>query len=193
MDDHNSFTYLADYDDLTSLKNDEKIDWVRKRINKVFLKPVNRFKISNNTDLALGVMTLICCAIEALGHFRNGRTDKNRVKGQDEKDFKLFIKEYMPEASRIGRYLYYYFRCGLAHAFVIERGSIEGEIKSLYEREKRKRVFYRVNPWKLFDLLEKAIENYFNNLGQKGRKRLRKNFRNRFEYSYKFWLENRPN
>ncbi|MBI2028236.1 MAG: hypothetical protein HYT07_01370 [Candidatus Levybacteria bacterium] len=186
---NNKYTYLADYDDMTSLAKGDEIEWMHNRIKKVFIKPTKKFIDSkNNTELAFGITTLICCVIEALGHFRTGRrSDKH-----SEKDFKLFIKEYMPNASRISKPLYKYFRSGLAHAFVIERGGIEGEIKGLYESRKRNKVFYEVNPWKLFDILVQGIGKYFANLNNKNRRKLRKNFRERFEHSYKFWLENKP-
>lgn len=190
---NNQDTYLADYDDLSDRTIDEKIEWLHKRITKIFIAPIDRFIKSDNHDLAIGVMTLICCAIEALGHFKNGRTDKNKFKGSDKEDFRKFISEYIPEAGIISSKLYKYFRSGLAHAFVIEKGGIEGEIEGLYKKERRKQVFYEVNPWKLFELLKNGTENYFKNLKDKNRTKLRKNFKNRFDYSFKFWIKNPPN
>lgn len=189
---NNKDTYLADYDDLSNRSVDEKIDWLHKRVAKIFVTPVQRFISSDNHDLAIGVMTLICCAIEALGHFKNGRIDKNKFKGSDKEDFQEFICKYTPKASTISDELYEHFRCGLAHAFVIEKGGIEGEIEGLYKKEKRKETFYEINPWKLFKLLENGIEKYFKDLRDQQRTQLRENFLNRFDYSFKFWIENPP-
>lgn len=185
-------TYLADHDDLSNRTIDEKIEWLHNRVMKIFVAPVKRFISNDNHDLAIGVITLICCAIEALGHFKNGRTDKNKFRGSDKEDFQEFICKYTPKANTISVELYEYFRCGLAHAFVIERGGIEGEVDDLYKKVKRKQDFYEVNPWKLFELLENGIKKYFENLKDKSRTQLREDFLKRFDYSFDFWIKNPP-
>lgn len=189
------WTYSADYDDISNLKEEEKIKWMDGRIKKFFINPIEKFirffkdEKSNNNDLALGVITVICCYIEAVGHFLKGR--ENNYRGS-KKDFILFIKKYMPEAHQIRDDLYDYFRCGLAHAFVIERGSIEGEIQKLFIKEQRNEYYYKVNPWKLFKILKRGIKLYFKNLQDVRNAKLREKFLRRFNYSYKFWINNTP-
>lgn len=181
------FTYLVDYDDMSLLiTDDQKIEWMYKRIQKFLLEPIQKFIKKRDSALELGIVTLICCGIEAMGHFLKGRTGI----GGGTTDFKLFIETYMPEFSPIQKKLYDHFRCGLAHAFAIERGSIEDKIKTLYEKEERNQSFYKVHPWKLFESLEEGFICYFKDLKSgKGREE----FVDRFNYSFKFWINNPPN
>lgn len=182
-------TYLADYDDLSVMNDDEKVVWMKNRINLIFVNPINKIIKEKTPDFPLGVMTVICLAIESLGHFSQGSTDRR----SSEKDFKIFIKNYIPSAMQIRDHLYKYFRSGLAHAFAIERGSIDHKVKGLYRKQIRGKSFqYEVHPWRLFKNFEKGINAYFIDLEDKKRVLLRNKFIKRFNFVYSFWIKYPP-
>jgi len=204
-----NWTYMADHDDLSVLDDNEKIEWMEGRVKKILLDPVRKFiNDKTNNDLALGVVTWICCAIDALGGFLDGDFERKRdglvgrvlrfpfhkrTEGGSRQGFRKFVESYLEDIEPIKTKIYDEFRSGLSHGMVIKRGSVDGKLNNLYEeRERGQKIYYEVNPWLLFEKLETASENYFKDLKKKGNIDLRKKFLGQFDQSYKFWINNPP-
>jgi hypothetical protein len=119
-------TYYSGLDDLSSMSESEKIAWFKGRFEKVVVRPLRAVKaigVDNPDiwDLNLGVVTIICCAIEAVGSFY--APEQN-----DRIAFDRFVCEFMDPAFRkkpagrtrtYAQILYDQFRSGLAHGFSI--------------------------------------------------------------------------
>lgn len=75
-------TYYSGLDDLSKASDDERIRWFNNRFRKVIVRPLEAVKrigpdVPAIWDLNLGVVTIICSAIEALGSFYTpGERDK---------------------------------------------------------------------------------------------------------------------
>jgi hypothetical protein len=126
------FSLFKDYVDkgaLAGLSFDDKLRYLKARAMLVFLEPIDEiFGLEKSGHLAkyhlLDLVTIICCAIEGLGHY---------LKGTDESgpSFKLFIEEFMKtlltiqSGKPISDYLWEDYRNGLAHGFCIKNGGIE--------------------------------------------------------------------
>jgi len=91
-------TFYSGIDDLSSMSPTEKADWLRRRFETVVINPlreVERLGRSNQAiwDLNLGVVTIICAAIEALGSFY--QPDK-----KDREAFPAFVHDFMDPQYR---------------------------------------------------------------------------------------------
>jgi uncharacterized protein with PIN domain len=80
---HRELSYLLGFDPLHRLSDDEKIAYIEERTTRMVLEAARNARVralgepleeGRRIDSNLGLMTLICCSIEALGHFLAGRT-----------------------------------------------------------------------------------------------------------------------
>jgi hypothetical protein len=114
------YTYYSGLDDVSSMSTIQKLEWLEQRFRKVIglpLQEVRNLGPSNQAiwDLNLGVVTIICSAIEALGSFY-------RPGVKDEVAFQEFVADFMNPKYRerstdrgrtFAEILYGQFRCGL--------------------------------------------------------------------------------
>src|SRR5262245_32854069 len=105
------WTFTLDLDPIHTFDDNQKIDWMEGRIEKMLLVPLRDPKVrarfnqepDRPYDLNLGLMTLACCAIEALGRFLLGgsETTKCTTCGATNEEpsagecFREFIKLYV--------------------------------------------------------------------------------------------------
>jgi len=150
---------------LSQIRTDEeKIAWLEGRINQVLIKPIEELKKiwHDNPEirsLNLGVMTLLCCGIEALSNFY-------LQKGESGKKFKKFIERYMssefrkkdPLGKKYSSILWDEFRCGLTHSFSIEKGGILEGTSQYVRFDDTKGL--GIDLWCFFDDVKKAISSY---------------------------------
>jgi hypothetical protein len=91
-------TYYSGLDNLSKADAQTKIEWFRGRFRKVIVRPlmaVKRIGVRDQAiwDLNLGVVTIICSAIEALGSFYcPGAKDKTA--------FNEFVTAFMEPGTR---------------------------------------------------------------------------------------------
>ena len=120
---------------LSVLMTDEKIDYFEKRVGLVLIRPIDH--LWNDTTEVLGrsdssalliVNVSVCCAIEACGRFLKG--DNRKFKKWDYFDY--FISRYMSPDFKTtlngweySRFLWSYFRNGIAHGFAINHGGFD--------------------------------------------------------------------
>jgi hypothetical protein len=143
-----NFTLYYDYDqlrdgNLTHLSEDGKIDWLRLRMQFVFLEPIERlftakspaYRELNSTkpddlparSFVIASFSLLLNGIEALGSFLTPKGAGNKQR------FYAFIDKYMKPwgaATPMGTLkaiLWDHFRNGIAHGFCIEHGGIDNE------------------------------------------------------------------
>lgn len=128
------FLGYVDKSVLKALNFDEKVTFLKERARLVFLDALEElFYLEGEGALSkfhlLNATTIICCAIEGLGHYLTGTDDTGT-------SFRKFIEEFMdPDFQKnltINGKTYTYsdiiwqdFRNGLAHGFYIKRGGIE--------------------------------------------------------------------
>lgn len=167
----NSWSFYAGpgMDDLSGLTPVDKSRWLRGRFEKVVVKPLRAIKRIGAKDeavwdLNLGVVSIICSAIEALGSFY--RPDLT-----DHESFREFVYDFMaPEYQQavpgltrtIGDVLYGDFRCGLSHGFTIEGHEIATR-PSRYI--KATSGYVSIDLWSLFDDLCRAFGRYITAVG----------------------------
>lgn len=118
---------------LKALNFGDKIIFLKARAILIFLDPLEEILyLERENALAkfhlLNVMTIVCCAIEGFGHYLTGEVGM----GTATPAFKKFVKTFMNadfqkvyDGETYSDILWKYFRNGLAHGFVIERGGIE--------------------------------------------------------------------
>jgi hypothetical protein len=139
-----------DKSNLPLLDYSGRVQWLRYRINLVFLTPFERIiSLQDDCYVWLCVTNLLCAAIEALADFEFDGSGMQR--------FSQFVETYFcPEfrshtlhlddpkpnrtpATTPAEHLYRYFRCGLAHSFCIEWGGLlhreDGASAYLFERD----------------------------------------------------------
>lgn len=181
------YTLYIDYDRQTLVKHQgDWIEWFKQRVLFILidpieeiLKPENKKKFDNeNFTIFLGITTLICCGIEAMGGFYKGyATSKN---------FKIFVKSYMDAAYRKDEKkleaLHNHFRCGLAHGFCIKQGGIKW--RGTYFSE-HKTLGLLINILKLFKDFKHGFLRYINDV-EKARAHsvIKKDFLKRFEHVF---------
>lgn len=147
----------------------------------ILINPVEEvFKIKNafdneNFTIFLGVVTIICCGIEALGGFYKGE-----AKGEH---FKDFVIDYMHPAYKKDRNklvaLRDNFRNGLAHGFCIKRGGFSWGKKYFTEH---KALGLLISIDELFEDFKKAFLKYINDLENENKNsEMVKNFKKRFK------------
>ena len=133
-------TGWLDYDrsKLAGLTPSERIDYFERRVDRVFIRPLNELMAKtategpDSTSLLIVGMTA-CCGIEALGKFVGGSAMGNG------KRFEEFAKTYLsadlqglgPIGTRMDS-LWKHFRNGLAHGFAVSHGGFEGDDKTYF-------------------------------------------------------------
>lgn len=134
---HN-YSGFIDYDReaLKKASLETRILWLEYRVTKVLIGPLDQFfppegpvhTIVNEGDRTFNLsgVTLVACAIEALGHFLTGNPEDNGV------SFKRWIKIFMPEwhktaanGVKIQDWLWESARNGMAHQLAFKTGGTE--------------------------------------------------------------------
>lgn len=160
------YRYSAELSELNT--EEEKISWFEGRVNQILINPLEELRHiwQGNTNiqcLNLGVMTLLCCGIEALSTFY-------LQKGESGKKFKKFSEHYMssdfkktdPEGKKYSSHLWDDFRCGLAHGFSIEKGGILEETDRYIRFDDEKGL--GIDLWHFFEDFKRAFKAYINDL-----------------------------
>ena len=128
------FLGYTDKSVLRALNFKDEVTFLKERAKLVFLDSIeeifyfDRERASSKFHL-LNATTIICCAIEGLGHYLTGTDDSFG-------SFKTFVEEFMDpsfqktlivdgEEVTYSRIVWQDFRNGLAHGFYIKRGGIE--------------------------------------------------------------------
>jgi hypothetical protein len=177
------FTYYSGIDDLLPMSPEQKIRWFRRRFSKVIVRPlqaVARIGINKEAiwDLNLGVVTIICQAIEALGSF-------NAPGVKDHIAFDNFVSTFMHADFRkktvngetYAEILYGKFRCGLAHGFSIEGHEITTRPSQFIEEDANGHL--SIDLWTLFRELRNAFEAFMQQV--ETNKSAKKRFIDRFD------------
>ena len=159
-------------------------------------KKRSRFKrkTSPEYDLNLGIMTLVCCAVEALGRFHSGGTKTTACPTcgarQEEPSsgqcFRNFIEAYVPDYKPFSSVLYGEFRSALAHTFAIRKGGITQELGEPFTKGNGKSTPHRVDFDRFIEAVDKGVDAYFEALRRDSD--LRTRFLNYWDRGYKFWV-----
>lgn len=173
-------------EELEKLRTDEeKISWFDGRVNQVLIKPIDElrhiWKANKNIQcLNLGIMTLLCSGIEALGNFY-------LQTGESGKKFRKFVEHYMTlefrekdlSGKKYSTHLWDHFRCGLAHGFTIERGGILEDTDRYIRFDDTRGL--GIDLWYFFDDFKRAFKKYISELrSSKENSFIRKNFLSKF-------------
>jgi hypothetical protein len=183
------YTYYAGLDDVSSMSFTSKLQWFENRFNKVVSQPLHEVRHigrSNQAiwDLNLGIVTIICSVIEALGSFY-------RPDIKDELAFQAFVTDFMNPRYKdqsqdrnrtYAEILYGQFRCGLAHGFTIEGHEVVTRPDEYIVDEGG---YVSIDLWTLFEDLEQAFQAYASRVRTDAG--VAANFEARFE-----WLFVRP-
>ncbi len=192
-----AWTFLPERDDLSSLTDDEKIEWLEGRVHRVLITPLREMRrfgrgaprgAADDPTAAfwnLAIVTLICSGIEALGHHLHGR---RAVRSGSVRDFEEFIDTFMPDYSPVRDEIYNDFRSGLAHALVPRRGSLEERLHRPFLRDRR--GLLRLDLDRFFLAFVVAVENYF--VAVRENAEMKQRFVDRFVASNRFWIERPP-
>lgn len=157
-------TYYSGLDDLASMSAEQKIAWFNGRFEKVVVRPLRAVKSIGRDnpdiwDLNLGVVTIICCAIEALGGFY-APNKKDRVA------FDQFVCDFMNakfretpagQKRRYAQILYDQFRSGLAHGFSIVGHEIATRPTEYVVDDNG---YVSIDLWTLFEDMEAGCHRY---------------------------------
>jgi hypothetical protein len=157
-------TYYSGLDDVSSMSVGDKLAWFEGRFEKIVSRPlreVRQLGPSNEAlwDLNLGVVTIICSAIEALGSFFQPGVN-------DAVAFRAFVIEFMNPKYReqsqdrsrtYAEILYGQFRCGLAHGFSIEGHEIATRPSEYIFDDGG---YISIDLWTLLEDLEQAFREY---------------------------------
>ena len=157
-------TYYSGIDDLTALSEQDRIEWFEGRFDKTIIRPlraVRRIGVDNPEiwDLNLGVVTIICSAIQAVGSFYSPGS-KDRVA------FVRFVCDFMNPVLRLtasGRnrsyaeILYDQFRSGLAHGFSIIGHEVATRPSEYIVDDNG---YVSIDLWTLFEDLESGFSSY---------------------------------
>ena len=175
------FSLFKDYslkhrDDLRALPTDDKLKYLEERARLVFLDALDEWLSLLNSKWLLSfhelnIITLVCCAIEGLGHYLTGDDNAGEA-------FKRFIKEFMPDFSPVQNELWNDYRNGLAHGFCIKHGGIEKNLHKPFKCDSEKGVELD------FDIFvsdfKEAFSNFFKKL-EAEKEHFEKSFTARFE------------
>jgi hypothetical protein len=157
-------TFYAGLDDLSGFSDAQKIAWFRVRLEKVVFRPLREVRALGPTndaiwDLNLGVVTIICSAVEAMGSFYSPGI-------RDQDAFIRWVTDFMDPIYRqasaaSGRsyadILYGQFRCGLAHGLSIEGHEIATR-PGTYLLDQN--GYVSIDLWTLFEDAVTASERY---------------------------------
>ncbi|HXH28732.1 MAG TPA: hypothetical protein VNL37_06780 [Candidatus Polarisedimenticolia bacterium] len=190
-----AWSFLPERDDLSRLSDDAKIDWLEGRVHRILIGPLREMRRmargapTGGAESAafwnLGIVTLICSGIEALGHHLHGR---KAVRSGSVRDFQEFIDAFMPDYGPVKEAIYGDFRCGLAHSLVTRRGSIEEKLGRPYLRDRRGHL--RLDLDRFFQAFVVAVERYF--VAVRETPDLGRRLAERFDASNRFWIEHPP-
>ncbi|SRR6266496_1589056 len=158
------FTYYSGLDNPSGISDADKIAWFRGRLEKVVHRPLREVRALGATneaiwDLNLGVVTIICSVIEALGSFYSPDV-------KDHDAFIRFVTDFMDPvygqtSAKSGRsyaeILYGQFRCGLAHGLSIEGHEVATR-PATYILDQN--GYVSIDLWNLFDDVERASNEY---------------------------------
>ncbi len=158
------FDVYSGLDDLSSMSESEKIAWFKSRFEKVVVRPLRAVRVigvdnPDIWDLNLGVVTIICCAIEAVGSFHT-------PKEPDRIAFDRFVSEFMDPMFRKGpagrtrtyaQILYDQFRSGLAHGFSIVGHEVATRPNEYIVDDNG---YVSVDLWTLFEDMERGVGRY---------------------------------
>jgi hypothetical protein len=192
-----AWTFLPERDDLSSLSDEEKIEWLEGRVHRVLVAPLREMRRFGRGTLrspsddpsaaywSLAIVTLICCGIEALGHHLHGR---KAVRSGSVRDFQEFIDTFMPDYSTVREEIYSDFRSGLAHALVPRRGSLDEGLHRPFLRDRRGHL--RLDLDRFFLAFVVAVENYF--VAVRESPDMKRRFVDRFATSNRFWIDRPP-
>jgi hypothetical protein len=159
---------------LKALSFDDKITYLRARAILIFLDPLEEILyLEKENALAkfhlLNLMTIICCAIEGLGHYLTGKVGFRTARPAFEK----FVKEFMnPDFQKVhngktySRILWEYFRNGLAHGFVIEKGGIERKLSGYFNVDPK--IGLEIDVDLFVSDFKKGFEDFFKKLQSEG-------------------------
>lgn len=156
-------TYYSGLDDLSKASVPTKIAWFRHRFRKVVVRPlmaVKRIGLRDEAiwDLNLGVVTIICSAIEALGSFYSPSV-------KDKKAFNDFVTAFMDpiyqqksaNGSTFADILYGQFRCGMAHGFTIEGHEVATRPGQYVVDDDG---YVSIDLWSLFNDMRRAFDRF---------------------------------
>lgn len=189
--DGSEFSLFKDYlhqsgkvGNLATLPFNERVKYLEARAKLIVLEPLEELLHLENSQLTrkyhlLNIVTLVCCGIEALGHYllpERRRRGKKRTTTKPREYFKEFVKVFMnSEFQRnsakadetYSDYVYDYFRNGLAHGFCIQRGGIERKQKRYFDYDSgRNRLIMDVDF--LIDDFKQAFVKFFQTLQSEG-------------------------
>ena len=176
-------TYYSGLDDLSSMSEPEKIAWFKGRFEKVVVRPLRAVRaigVDNPDiwDLNLGIVTIICCAIEAVASFYAPK-EKDRIA------FDRFVSEFMDPMFRkrpagrnrtYAQILYDQFRSGLAHGFSIVGHEVATRPTEYIVDDKG---YVSVDLWTLFEDMERGVGRYLEAVASDGDAKA--NFLRRFD------------
>lgn len=178
-----NYTFFIDYDRAQlSMYQEDWMEWFRQRVLFILIDPIEEIlknenvkKFDNeNFTLYIGILTLICCGIEAMGGFYKGQTNG--------KNFKHFAEDYMDPIYKEDKnkleILHDYFRCGLAHGFCIKQGGMYWGAEYFVED---KEFGLQLSIRKLFKDFKQAFLKYIDGLKKANKNSsIYKNFHKRF-------------
>ena len=184
-------TFYSGLDDVSGMTPNEKVDWFKGRFSKIVVGPLDEVRKLGNTnqriwDLNLGVVTIICSAIEALSSFYAPGT------GTDKQKFVSFVEEFMDPVYRTtspgaekkhSEILYTKFRCGLAHGMSIEGHEVASRPQQYLSDDNG---YVSIDLWGLFEDLKKAFDAYINRVSadEEAKEAFLRRFREVFEEPY---------
>jgi hypothetical protein len=195
------WTFTLDHDPIHTFDDDAKIAWLQGRVEKMLLVPLRDAHIRTRFnqepkpayDLNLGLMTLACCAIEALGRFLLGGSKKTvcpTCENRNEepsaaKCFREFIRTYVADYKPVAQPLYESFRCALAHSFAIRDGCLSHSLGRPFLKGS-KSTPHRIDFDRFIAGVVAGISRYFSDL--RSCADLRENFIKHWNSEYGFWV-----
>ena len=173
---------------LKALNFGDKIIFLKARAILIFLDPLEEILyLERENALAkfhlLNVMTIVCCAIEGFGHYLTGEVGM----GTATPAFKKFVKTFMNadfqkvyDGETYSDILWKYFRNGLAHGFVIEKGGIERKLPGYFNVDPQ--IGLEIDIDYFVSDFKKAFEAFFGKLQTEGdNSKLGNNFKKVFQ------------
>ena len=169
--DFKKLTGWIDYDraQLPKLTYHQKVLYFDKRLSMVLIKPLidvfNGISKAPKQSSLLIFATSVCCAIEALGKFKEGLSKKNNQR------FKGFLSYMNPDFKRrilfdkkYEKILWKYFRNGLAHGFAICHGGFEHQTNYFNVKQMNGIDVLMIDPKRFYLDFRSGLAEYLRNL-----------------------------